>query len=232
MKLFKSPSFYIVFTILVGIETIIANLEGLRSIHFISKPLLVVSLLFYFIKKSKHLSKSIRKRTVFALIFSLIGDILLLFVFKSKAFFIAGLVAFLIAHIMYCLVFLKHRNKSKKPYGFMAILIVYALGLFWFLKSGLNDLLIPVILYMLALLTMATFAFLRKVGVNKLSYNLVLLGALTFIISDSLLALNKFYTAVPLADFSIMFTYALAQLLIVIGLLQIKALSLLKRPNN
>ncbi|WAC03218.1 lysoplasmalogenase [Lacinutrix neustonica] len=220
MKLLKRHTFYILFALLIGIETIIANLEGLQNVHYISKPLIVGALLFYFISKSKHLSFNIRKLTVLALGFSLIGDILLLFVFKSKAFFITGLLAFLIAHVMYSLLFFKQRNKSKKPQICIVLLVVYALILFWFLKSGLNDLLIPVILYMLVLLTMATLAFLRQGRANTVSYNLVLIGALIFIISDSLLAINKFYTPVPLSSFSIMFTYALAQLLITTGILK------------
>ena len=72
---------------------------------------------------------------------------------------------------------------------------------------------------MLIILAMATSAFLRQGKINSSSYNLVFFGALTFMVSDSLLALNKFYLAFAFADFSIMLTYALAQLLIVKGLL-------------
>lgn len=212
--------FFVVFFILVFIETIIANFEGLQGLHYISKPLIVGSLIVYFFKNNKHLNSHTKKFTSLALIMSLIGDILLLFVYKSEYFFIAGLLAFLTAHIMYCLVFLKYRNASTKPYVFIALLLVYALGLFSVLKSGLGDLLIPVIIYMCVILLMAVSAFLRRRKVNTTSFNFVFIGALVFMLSDSLLALNKFYEPLALADFSIMFTYALAQLLIVLGLLK------------
>ncbi|AUC80941.1 lysoplasmalogenase [Lacinutrix sp. Bg11-31] len=219
MKPTSTFSFYILFAIIVLFETLLASWLDLNWIHYISKPLVVISLIIFFLLNSKHLKKNIRMLTLLALVFSLLGDVLLLFVSESEYFFISGLIAFLIAHIFYCVVFLKHRDKSKKPYGFIALLLIYAFGIFWFLNSGLNDLLIPVILYMLVILAMATSAFLRHQKVGAKSYNLVFYGALVFMISDSLLALNKFYLPFSLADFGIMFTYALAQLLIVKGLI-------------
>ena len=212
--------FLVVFSILIFIETVIANFEGLGNLHFASKPLIVSLLLFYFSKHGKHLEPHAKIFTTLALSFSLAGDVLLLFVYKSGHFFIAGLLAFLIAHIMYALVFLRQRNAKTKPYGFILLLLIYASGLFSLLKSGLGDLLIPVIVYMCVILLMAVSAFLRRKKTNAYSYNLVFVGALTFMLSDSLLAVNKFYTPLPFADFSIMFTYALAQLSIVFGLLK------------
>lgn len=219
MKPNKPFIFYIIFAIILCFETLLASWLDLNWIHYISKPLVVISLIIFFLLNSKHLKRNIIMLTVLALVFSLLGDVLLLFVSASEYFFISGLIAFLIAHVFYCVVFLKHRDKSKKPYGFIALLLIYAFGIFWFLKSGLNDLLIPVILYMLVILAMATSAFLRHQKVGVKSYNLVFYGALVFMISDSLLALNKFYLPFYLADFGIMFTYALAQLLIVKGLI-------------
>ena len=88
------------------------------------------------------------------------------------------------------------------------------------MKDGLEDMLIPVITYVIAILTMAITASLRKGNVSNLSYNLVLIGALLFMISDSFIALNKFYTSVPYEHIIIMSTYALAQYCIVIGVLK------------
>jgi uncharacterized membrane protein YhhN len=220
MKLKQHTLFFVVFSILVLIETIIANFEGLQALHYISKPLIVGSLIIYFLKQNKHLNAHTKKFTSLALILSLIGDILLLFVYKSEYFFIAGLIAFLTAHIMYCLVFLKQRNPTTKPYGFIIILLAYTIGLFSILKSELGDLLIPVIVYICVILLMTVSAFLRRGKANSTSFYLVFIGALFFMLSDSLLAINKFHSPIAFAGFSIMFTYALAQLLIVVGLLK------------
>jgi len=213
--------FSILFFIIVFIELLTGSTESLQTVHFIAKPAIIISLIFLFLKTSKTLSKSLKNLTLLALTFSLLGDVLLMFVDKSQHFFTLGLVAFLIAHIMYVLVFLKHRNKEKSPFGFIGVLLIYAACLFNFLKTGLGEMLIPVIIYMIVILAMATTAFLRKNKANILSYGLVFLGALFFMISDSILAINKFHQPIPWSNISIMITYALAQYLIVIGILKI-----------
>lgn len=214
--------FSILFVIIVLFELITGSTENLKMVHYIAKPAIVISLIILFIRTSQSLAKPIKNLTLLALGFSLLGDILLMFVAKSEHYFTLGLVAFLTAHIMYVLTFLKDRNKGKSPYGFIALLLVYAACLFNFLKDGLGEMLIPVIIYMIIILTMATSAFLRKGNVNMLSYGLVFLGAIFFMASDSILALNKFYKPLPWSNISIMVTYAMAQYLIVIGILKLK----------
>ena len=213
--------FTILFFIIVLIELLTGSTESLKNVHYLAKPAIVISLIFLVVKTSESLSKPIKKLLLLALVFSLLGDVLLLFVDQSEHFFTLGLVAFLTAHIMYVLLFLKHRNKENSPYGFIVLLLIYAASLFYFLKDGLGEMLIPVVVYMLVILTMATTAYLRKNNVNVLSYGLVFLGALFFMVSDSILALNKFYQPIPWSNISIMVTYAIAQYLIVIGILKI-----------
>lgn len=214
--------FSILFFIIVLFELITASAESLKTVHYIAKPAIVISLLFLFVKTSGQLSKFLRRATALALGFSLLGDVLLMFVDASPHMFTFGLVAFLLAHIMYILVFLKHYNRQKKLFIFIALLLMYATGLFYLLKDGLGEMLIPVLVYMLVILTMATTAFLRHNNVSIVSYNLVLIGAVFFMVSDSILALNKFYQPIPYSNISIMLTYALAQYLIIMGILKIK----------
>ncbi len=214
-------SFSVLFFIIVIVELVFGSTESLSQLHYFSKPLILIALIVFFYKQSKHLNKSIRVITLLALMFSLIGDVLLMFVNKSANFFMSGLVAFLIAHIMYISVFYKSRNKTANKLPIIVILLIYASGLFYFLIDGLGEMLIPVLLYLLVILTMATTAFIRKRS-NKDSYKLVFIGAVFFMISDSLLALNKFYEPLPFSNISIILTYALAQYLIVLGILKQK----------
>jgi len=210
--------FSIVFMLVVIIHLLLSDSSNPNLLHYITKPLILISLILFFLKNSAHLPSKIRLAINLALVFSLIGDILLMFVNTSSSFFIAGLVSFLIAHILYIIVFSKTRNQNKKPTIILALLTAYALGIFYFLSAGLGDMLIPVILYMTIILTMATMAFLRQGSVNSTSYKFVATGAILFLISDSLLALNKFYMPFSFADISIIFTYSLAQLFIVLGI--------------
>ncbi|MEM5564315.1 lysoplasmalogenase [Psychroserpens sp. AS72] len=221
MLTFSGKKFSVVYSLIVIAELITGSSESLMSWHYIFKPAIVISLLIFFLLKCKTLNKKLRLIIASALLFSLAGDILLMFVNQSPNYFLFGLVAFLLAHVMYVIAFLKHRNKNLNPLGFIAFLIIYAAGLFYLLKDGLNDMLIPVIIYMLVILSMSTSAFLRKGNVPKMSYTLVFLGALFFMMSDSILALNKFYEPLAFSNISIMLTYALAQYLIIIGILKL-----------
>ncbi len=86
--------------IIAAVEIIALTFE-IDILHQIAKPLLMISLLIYFWDKSD--SRKNEKWVSFvtlALVFSWIGDIMLLFTFKHFMFFFAGLSAFLIAHLV------------------------------------------------------------------------------------------------------------------------------------
>jgi len=216
----KEKTFTLVFSIIVLLELITGNIESFSQLHYFTKPLILASLIVYFWNKSQHLTKSTRNITLLALLFSLSGDILLMFVGTSANFFIGGLIAFLLAHIMYILTFLKKRNKTINPLPIIIILLIYATGIFYIIKDGLGDMKIPVLLYLIVILTMVVMAALRKGKVSNKSYNLVFIGALFFMISDSVLSINKFYQSFASSGLIIMITYALAQYLIVMGILK------------
>ena len=221
MNLTKAEkSFTIIFLAIVLLELFSSNIKSLLPIHVIAKPLILLSLIFFFINQGKHLSSKTKVITLLALLFSLAGDVLLMFTDISASFFLSGLVAFLLAHIMYIMVFLDKKNSKKIALIFITVLLIYAIGIFYLLKDGLGDMLIPVIVYMLVILTMVLTSTMRKDNVSNKSYNLVFLGAVFFVISDSFLAINKFYQPVPLSKIIIMSTYSLAQYLIVLGLLK------------
>lgn len=215
--------FSIVYFIMV-INTIICSYDiPLSTMYYVSKPAILTLLIIFYSKQSQSEPMKIRSITLGALILSLIGDILLMFTATSELYFIGGLIAFLLAHIMYILVFLKQRHQQTSALPITLLLLIYGAGIFYILKDGLNDLLIPVIIYMLVILTMAVTAFLRKGNVSKPSFNLVFFGAIFFLISDSLLALNKFYKPMTSSGVTVMLTYGIAQYLIVLGLLKQKS---------
>jgi uncharacterized membrane protein YhhN len=221
MELSKNEkTFTLVFSIIVLLELITGNLENLSQFHYFTKPLILASLIVFFWTKSKHLPKGVRNIMLLALLFSLTGDISLMFVGTSANFFIGGLIAFLLAHIMYIITFRKKRNKTINPLLIVIVLLIYAIGIFYIIKDGLGDMKIPVLLYLTVILTMVVMASLRKKKVSKLSYSLVFIGALFFMISDSVLSINKFYQTFASSSIIIMFTYALAQYLIVMGILK------------
>lgn len=215
----REKRFALLFFLIVALEVLCSNVTSLMYLRFYTKPLILISLIIYYYQQSSEIEKLIRNLTLLALIFSLLGDILLMFTHLNPNYFLSGLVAFLIAHIMYILAFRKQKHSDKPSIGFLIALMIYGGLIFYLLREELNDMLIPVAIYMLVILTMAFSASRRKGSVSYNSYLLVLIGAIFFIISDSLIAINKFSSPVPLSNILIMSTYAIAQYLIVLGLL-------------
>jgi uncharacterized membrane protein YhhN len=83
------------------------------------------------------------------------------------------------------------------------------------LTPYLKEMAIPVYVYMTALTLVGIFASLRAA-----KNDFTLYGAISFIVSDSIIAINKFMMPVPAADYIIMITYYLALFLIVFGFLR------------
>jgi uncharacterized membrane protein YhhN len=148
------------------------------------------------------------------LFFSWAGDVSLAYSF------IPGLICFLTAHIMYLTAFFLTPGENVIFHDCKWLLIpviFYGTGLIWFLYADLNEMRIPVILYTLVILTMLSAAINRKKKVNRLSYWLVLAGAVLFLISDSAIAIDKFSFTFKSSTLVIMSTYVTAQYLITLG---------------
>lgn len=214
-----TQSFLAIFCIIVSLELLSGLGVFLSDYHSYLKPAIVGSLIIYFILNWNHLVSAIKYLTLCALVFSLTGDILLLFAAQSDLYFILGLVAFLCAHIFYSITFLKRRVQKFKFSIVTLLILTYAFGVVYFLKDGLGELLAPVICYVIIITLMTVSASLRKGIKPNGSYLWVLAGAVLFLISDSFLAINKFHTKLPLDHLLIMLTYAFAQFAIVRGIL-------------
>ncbi|PKV48126.1 putative membrane protein YhhN [Aquimarina sp. MAR_2010_214] len=214
--------FVVIYIIIVICDLVCSSDDTYSNLRSVTKPSILGSLIIFFLIHRKGLGISIFRLMLLALLFSLAGDILLLFVIQSQFFFIAGLVMFLLAHIMYILVFLKKHNKHKKNKIFLVLTVAYGVGLFYLLYPGLGDMLIPVMVYMVVILLMSNASYLREKRVSQVSYLMVFIGSLFFMASDSILAFSMFYQPLPMSNIWIMATYATAQLLIVFGVLRQK----------
>lgn len=213
----KKNSFISFFILILLADLLVVLSNDASVIRYISKPAIVLSLLLYLVFH-KRANRYLKKYLGAGLLFSLLGDILLLFTESGNLFFIGGLLAFLIAHLLYIKTFyIKEAMRSKKMIIYTCILLVYACAIFYLIYPGLHELLPYVIIYMAVLLFMVLTASVRKPYVNSSSFILVLLGALLFMISDSILALNKFMEPINYAGILIMSTYGMAQLLLVLG---------------
>ena len=157
-----------------------------------------------------------------ALFFSWAGDIALGVIRHPESMFMLGLICFLITHVLYVIVFLRTPGRNlpaeKLIYSIVPILL-YGPALVLILYDGLGEMKIPVIIYTTVILTMVTAAINRIEKANRTSFYLVLIGAVLFLSSDSMLAIDKFRNPFPFASPLIMFTYIAGQFLIVMGYL-------------
>lgn len=158
-----------------------------------------------------------------ALIFSLAGDVLLMLPGEQSSFFLAGLTAFLAAHIAYIRLFLSQIDPRKFSRNIWPVSLIFLIGYTYLilriLVPSLGELLLPVMVYVAVILTMAFLALNRYRQVPGRSFYYVAIGALLFVLSDSILALNRFHSPLPHAGFLIMSTYSMAQFALVEGLI-------------
>ena len=191
------------------------------ELEVLSKPLLMPLLILLVWVNSDGMPRNILLLLLGALVFSWIGDVALLFDKNYPFLFMVGLGGFLIAHIQYIILFIKSAHKIEFTKGVTPYLVIlmfgYTLFLIQLLWPHLGELQIPVFVYATVLMLMGVFAVSRQVDNGKL---LVILGAILFVTSDSILAINKFYSPMAYGRVLTMLTYTTAQLLIVIGILR------------
>jgi uncharacterized membrane protein YhhN len=148
-----------------------------------------------------------------ALLFCAAADIAL--ELAGGKYFVAGLGLFLVAHIFFIITFSRDFKFQKAKIPVIILLIVYSKMMAFVLTPSLKEMAIPVYIYMAAIMLMGIFASLRAARNDFTLY-----GAIAFIVSDSVIAINKFMMPVPAADYIIMITYYLALFLIVFGFLR------------
>ena len=156
-----------------------------------------------------------------ALMLSCAGDVFLHLSFRR--YFVHALVAFLLAHVTYVVLFVRNRPRPLRPSTGQLILaflvLVYGLLMCSWLWTGLGRLAGLALAYAAAITAMVLSTILAG-----FSRPFVWIGALLFLISDSLIAAGRFMVTVPLIGLLIWPTYYLGQYGIAIGFLREKTL--------
>ena len=221
MKYKLQIPFAVIFWIIVAANSI-GIAADMPMLHFITKPLLIPVLVLLVV-----FTKTVAPRQsllITGLVFSWLGDMFLLFEYKNSLFFIFGLVCFLTTHIFYIVYFLRIRSVNisllKKLAVLIALVPAYGITLVWQLYPHLGDLKLPVMVYAAVICTMLLCSLHIFLKVNRKAARYFLIGAAAFVVSDSLLAIDKFYQPFAYAGVFIMLTYCAAQYFIVQGFIQ------------
>ena len=217
-----SNLFLIMALVCAGFE-IWALQKSLPRLEYISKPGVMIAL-FLWLVTSVGLDGALLWFGL-GILFSLLGDVLLMIAFNRL--FIPGLVAFLLAHVLYVMGF---NTPLPQPSAWSFILaIVVGLSAVRLLRrilaplaaKGQAHLRIPVIVYGAAISIMLLSAFMKLTDLswNALAALLVSTGAFLFYLSDVILAWIKFVTPIQNGRVYNSLTYHLGQIALIAGVI-------------
>ncbi|GAA4799995.1 lysoplasmalogenase [Lysobacter hankyongensis] len=181
-------------------------------LHYVGKPLTTLSILWLAASSSAS-SPRYRRAVLIGMALSLVGDVLLML---PGDYFVPGLIAFLLAHIGYVVAFAPGSSMKAKLGAFALLATVAGANLAGLLPRIGADLKIPVLAYVVVLASMAALALARAwtpalADAAPRSVRYAAAGGLCFVLSDSLLAWDKFGGGIPLPALLILASYWLAQ---------------------
>lgn len=207
-----NPVPYLTFiTIILAVLHIRADFVKNYALIYFLKPATIVLMIVIVFFKNISTSELYKNLILIGLLFSLLGDIFLMLKIVQ---FKNGLASFLVAHIFYFFAFVSVTGLNSHPLIFVPILIYFSFLLKKLLPYTFN-LKIPIIIYSFVLMMNLWQSSSRFYFDYSESSLFAFSGTLLFVISDSLLAYNKFVTKIKKAQFYILGTYYLSQLLIV-----------------
>lgn len=214
-----SKKYRIIVFALILLADLVAVQLNYKIAEYIFKPLIVIWLLAYFMLQTRYVKSDSKKWVILALLFSWLGDVLLMLQGDNSLFFLLGLSAFLVAHIFYILFFhlVRQRENVKSRWYLALVVLLYYVFLISFLSPTLGEMKIPVRIYGIVISFMLMLALHMPFIHNKTAGLFMMAGALLFVVSDSVLAINKFYHPFEKAGIIIMLTYGLAQFFIIEG---------------
>jgi uncharacterized membrane protein YhhN len=199
---------------IAALSTLSATLDW-TMLHFASKPMamLLAVLLVLRWADASHAGKHFKRLLVAALLASLAGDV---FLMLPGNYFIPGLASFLVAHLFYIALF---RQGVPWFVSHRALLGTLAVGtaMYAWVWPGLGDpvLKVAVACYVGVISLMVAQAMGRALSLGNRAATAVALGAILFMLSDSLIAIDRFVMPLPLTSLWVLSSYYAAQLLIV-----------------
>jgi len=234
MKVFVPLLVILFLAILTGDCLFIIN--KMPDFRFYTKPLLMPVLYIMLALQTVNTTHKHSKLYVgLALFFCFLGDFLLLN--NDNSYFIMGLCSFLLGHICYSVFFLRLKNFSIKRVTQLVLVSFVIIGYLFLILNMLwqgvtkQGLAVPVVIYAVVIGFMTLTACQVAMGkrLRKLAWQNLVPGAILFIVSDSLLAVEKFtfpgkqmHTDVDvLLAVGTMLCYGIAQLMLVWGAIRI-----------
>lgn len=185
-----------------------AEVPGLRGLHYVVKPLTTLLILAMALRLSPAGPAGYRRLIVMGLLLSTLGDVFLMLPFDGFVFVLGS---FLLAHIAYLVALSKRGGWWRVRWPLLAYALVASL-VFATLWPGLpGELKLPVIVYVIALAGMAAQAASVWREHPGRATCVAAVGGAFFVVSDALLALDRFSMPIPMASVWVLATYWIAQ---------------------
>ncbi len=196
-----SKSIFTAVIFLTALCAIVLDSYGKEYFFIVFKPLTTILILLFAVVYGNR-KNSYRRWVLFALCFCLLGDVLLL----VESYFIAGLVAFLIAHLCFTWSFINLAG-FKKYLVPLIFLLVFGVTYYSILYDSLQVLKIPVLFYFVVIILMSWQGISLRIWKDHRSFTLISIAVVLFLISDSVLAWAKFKSSFQLSGVLVLATY-------------------------
>lgn len=184
-----------------------------RALVYVFKPLTMVWVLALAVQAGGDTPSPYRALVCAALLFSLCGDVLLML---PSDRFLAGLASFLVAHLLYVAAFASDGGLAGPPLALLPYAAAGVLAYAW-LRPGLGRLRAPVACYVAAIVAMTGLATARWLGASEPASGLACAGAVLFLVSDAVLAADRFRTPFAAAQGLLLASYFSGQCLIALS---------------
>ena len=207
----------IVFTLLALGSAIIhirAEYLGPQYHVYLFKPLTMVFIILIGLLKMRENPSLYAYAIIVGLLCSVAGDV---FLMLPSDQFVAGLVSFLVAHLFYIVAF-SYNTRFRALSWSIVPFAIYGIVIFSILSAHLGEMKVPVLAYVVVILVMGWRAYERWVQTGQGAALLAFFGALLFIVSDSVLAINRFRGDFEIARALSLSTYFAAQWLIALSI--------------
>lgn len=190
-----------------------SSAAGMHTLHLVAKPLAMAFAIGFVWRRARGHGgvRAFDGLLMAGLACSLVGDV---FLMLPGNFFIPGLVSFLLAHLCYIVLFRRDAPWSPSRIALAATLGLAGAMFAYLLPTLPGALRLPVAAYAIVIALMAAQAIGRAIVHRDAASAAVAAGAMVFMLSDTLLAINRFSNPLPMAQFWVLATYYLAQCLI------------------
>ncbi|RJG07305.1 lysoplasmalogenase [Noviherbaspirillum cavernae] len=186
-----------------------------RIVHYVFKPLATALIFLQVWRIADPVNPRYRRAVLTGIALSLCGDVFLMLPKNVLASgFLLGLGSFLVAHLFFLRALTSDARLFGQPLVFPGLLLVGGVNLAVLWPGLAASLKAPVVIYMLCLVAMVAQAICRHLTLRMHGSLLAAVGGILFLLSDTLLAYNKFYAPIPLSALWVLATYYTALLLI------------------